>query len=172
MLSRELRVSIYFFGVCSKLFTARSRIFNMITFHLSSQVETFVLNNPAYTRWWCSSSDASSTNRDKLLFGKFSQDVFFNIEYFVPGWYCWEKDKFLYQETRKDSRKGNSFKGQCEWLFVFWNISAVIPTRSLCQFSTGWMRGQKRTLLELNLWELNQLCSERGRKIRRNLCSP
>ena len=26
----------------------------MISFHLSSQVEEFVLNNPAYTRWRCS----------------------------------------------------------------------------------------------------------------------
>lgn len=94
----------------------------MITFHLSSQVETFVLNNPAYTRWWCSSSDASSTNRDKLLFGKFSQDVFFNIEYFVG-----KKTSFYIKKLEKIHEKGILLKGNVSGFLSFETSARLYP---------------------------------------------
>lgn len=66
-----------------------------------------------------------------FFFSKFSHDVFFNIEYFVRGWYCWEKDSFYIKKLEKILEKGILSKSNLSGLLSF---EASAPLYPLARF--------------------------------------
>ena len=66
-----------------------------------------------------------------FFFSKFSQDVFFNIEYFVRGWYSCEKGSFYIKKLEKILEKGILSKGNVSG---FMSFEASAPLYPLARF--------------------------------------
>lgn len=93
--------------------------------------------------------------------------MYFSTEYFVPGWYCWEKDSFCIKKLEKIHEKGILLKGNVSGFLPFETSAPLYPLARFVNLVQDERERTKENSPRVEFVRLNQLCSEGERKIRR-----